>query len=354
MTTAPLPSADLAARVTTLLARTFPEYVPGSAEEGFRVESPDTREPRRMLVRWHGGTPTRPTWTHGPALGREKYKAQLLEVLTRNGYAVTDLPGRMDVAVDDKPHNTSGPRFAPVPSGTPGVAPWQVVDLWTRAHVATAATEEEAAADAMEHERRHTVTEARMASHQKLWNFLEDADELLGDGLTWLRREVDDGRYGPVVRSERIDALVNVANALRREAEITQRGRLVAYPQPHGRGLVEWVAKSAEPAVGHFPGWPRTEAVNEAITLLVCAGLQPVRYGEATDDDGSFMCEAEGFMVSLPDPNDIGAPGVHLSEIGQAHPGQIERAADALRTAGWRVEADASWPGTYSALPPGK
>jgi hypothetical protein len=43
-------SVDLAARVTTLLANVFPEYVPGE-RDGFRVESLDGQEPRRMYVR---------------------------------------------------------------------------------------------------------------------------------------------------------------------------------------------------------------------------------------------------------------------------------------------------------------
>lgn len=354
MSTAPLHSVDLAARVTTLLANTFPEYVPGVTEEGFRVESLDTVEPRRMLVRWHGGTPTRPQWPNFQGLGREKYKAQILEVLTRNGYAVTSVPGRMEVVVDDKPHDTSGPRFAPVPSDIPVVAPWLVVDLWTRAHIATARTEEDAAAEAMERERRHTVTEARIVTHQKLWDFLEGADELLGDGLTWLRRDVDDdGRYGPVVRCERIDALVQVANALRRGDEMTRRGRLVAYPQPGGRGRVEWVAKSAEPSIGVFPGWLRTEQMVKAIKLLTSEGVHLVRYGEATGDDGRFMCEADGLLVSAMDPDDPGAPGVHLSEMGASYPGEGERAAEVLRAAGWRVESDVySWSGMFSAFPP--
>ncbi|MEU1221290.1 hypothetical protein [Streptomyces microflavus] len=347
MTITPLRSVSLAARVTTLLGRTFPEYVPGVVHEGFRVESLDTAEPRRMFVRWHGGTPTRPVWTHGPALGREQYKAQILEVLTRAGYAVTSVPGRMDVFVDDKPHETSGPRFTPVLSDIPIGPPWLVMDLWTRTHSATADTEEEAAGKAMEHERQHTVTEARIVTHQKLWDFLERADEVLGDGLTWLRREVSDGEYGSVLRFDRLDAVVAVANALLRGDEVTSSGRMVAYPLPSGRGTAQWVPKSAAPAVGYFPRWPWTETAGQAITLLIDAGLPPVRYGEEIGG-GSVMCEGDGFLVSP--ENRV---GVHLDTIGAGGSDASDRAAEVLRAAGWRVEADTEWPGWYSAFPPG-
>jgi hypothetical protein len=352
----------LAARVTTLLARSFPEYIPGVVYEGFRVESLDTREPRRMFVRWHGGTPTRPVWTHGPALGREKYKAQILEVLTRNGYAVTNVPGRMDVVVADKPHDTSGPRFVPVPSDIPVTAPWLVMDLWTRAHIATASTEEEAVAETMERERRHTVTEGRIVTHQKLWDFLEGADAVLGDGLTWLRQEVHKVvKHTAPVRHERIDALVDVANALRRGDRFTAEGRLVGYETPYPSAgedrpdtySVHWVPKSAAPAVGYFPDaeWQRGPEVATAITLLIEAGLTPVRYGEPVGG-GAVMCEADGFMVSAADPSDLRVPGIHINGIGSPSADQTARVPEVLRAAGWRVEGDRGWPGAWTAFPP--
>ncbi|MEU0857459.1 hypothetical protein ABZ352_18750 [Streptomyces griseofuscus] len=348
-------SVVLAARVTTLLARSFPEYVPGVVHEGFRVESLDGREPRRMFVRWHGGTPTRPVWTHGPALGREKYKAGILEALTRAGYAVTSVPGRMDVYVADRPHDTAGPRFAPVASDIPFTAPWLVMDLWTRAHVGVADTEEEATAEAMYAERRHTLTDARMVTVPALYDHLERADELLGDGLAWWRRERHGATdYRDPVRHERIDALVAVANALRAGREVLGAGRMVSYAEPGRNGagyLVQWVPKSAAPAVGYFPGWPRGSAEGDAITLLVNGGLHPVCYGEPVGD-GGFMCEASGFMVSAADPADLSVPGVTLSGVGTERPGELERAPEILRGAGWRVEPDAAWPGTWTAFPP--
>ncbi|MEU7228981.1 hypothetical protein [Streptomyces chrestomyceticus] len=346
----PLHSVDLAARVTTLLARFLPEYVPGVVHEGFRVESLDTVEPRRMFVRWYGGTPTRPVWTHGPALGREEYKAQIIERLTVAGFAVTSVPGRMDVFVDDRPHDTSSPRFAPVASDIPVTAPWLVMDSWTRAHVATADTEEEAAAEAMRAERRHVLTDARMATVPKLSPFLEPADELLGDGLTWWRREVHNvSVYGPLTRRERLEALVNVANALLFGLVVESRGRMVTYTQPEHAGgedryTVQWVPKSAAPAVGYFPGWQRNASVDTAITLLTGAGLHPVRYGEPVGE-GCYMCEESGFMVSALEPSDPSVPGVHLDEIGRGHSGELRRAWDVLCAAGWRVEPDTTWAG---------
>ncbi|MFD7764113.1 hypothetical protein [Streptomyces microflavus] len=361
MTTMPLHSVHLSARVTKLLARTFPEYVPGVVYEGFRVESVDQQEPRRMFVRWHGGTPTRPVWTHGQALGCEKYKAQILEALTREGYAVTSVPGRMDVFVNDRPHDTSGPRFTVVANDVPFSSPWLVMDLWTRAHVATADTEEEAAAEAMEAERHHVLTDARIVTATSLYDLLDEADEILGDGLVWLRREVRrDVRYTEPVPHERLDALVDVANALRRGVLVTQDERLVAYEASapargdrHGTYAVHWVPKSLAPAVGYFPGrgWAQGPEVHAAIRLLISAGLTPVRYGERIGG-GSVMCEAHGFMVSAADPLDSGVPGVHIDGIGSPTAVQTRGVPEALRAAGWEVTGHPGWTGAWAAYPP--
>jgi hypothetical protein len=342
-------SVRLAADVTTLLARTFPEYIPGVVNEGFRVESVDHQEPRRMFVRWHGGTPTRPVWTHGPELGREKYKAQILEALTRAGYAVTSVPGRMDVFVNDRPHETAGPRFAPVANDIPFLAPWLVMDLWTRAHVATAETEEEAAAEAMYQERRHVLTDARMVTVPELWPFLERADELLGDGLTWLNQEVHDvTRYGALVEHERIDALVRTANALRAGREVTQQGRMVTW---HESYEVRWVPKSSTPTVGYFPGFQRGPVQDDAIAVLVAAGLRMVVYGEPIGK-GAWQCEQNGVMVTAAVPTGERAAGVFVDAIGRDMEEQTERVPEVLRAAGWTVEADRSWTGAWAAFPP--
>jgi hypothetical protein len=337
-------SVSLAARVTTLLARTFPEYIPGVVYEGFRVESLDHQEPRRMFVRWHGGTPTRPAWTHGPALGREKYKAQILELLTRDGYAVTNVPGRMDVFVSDRPYDTSGPRFAPVASDIPVTAPWLVMDLWTRAHAATADSEEEAAAKARELDRAHALTDARLVTVPELWPFLERADELLGDGMTWLHRTVEHvTRYRELAVHERIDALVDVANALRRGRDVVRSGRRVAYDaEPAVRA--HWIPKADAPAVGYFPTWERSPEQDAAIAVLTAAGLVPVRYGLEVGG-GGHMCEAAGFLVSVEES------GLSVSSIGHSAGEQQARVPEVMRAAGWRAEPR-EWGDTWAVFPP--
>jgi hypothetical protein len=358
-----LRSVGLAARVTTLLARTFPEYIPGVVNEGFRVESIDHQEPRRMFVRWHGGTPTRPVWKHGPELGREKYKAQILEALTRAGYAVTNVPGRMDVYVDDRPVNTDGPRHSAFPNDIPFTEPWLVMDLWTRVHAATAATEEEAKAEAMRLDREHVLTDARLVtvSSPELWPFLERADELLGDGLTWLSQEVHNvNGYGEIVEHERIDALVRTANALRAGRGVVRQQRMVTWKEPvpmltrvHPPLTYEqrWVPKSSNPTVGAFPGFQGGPVQDDAVALLVAAGLRLVVYGEQIGA-GAWMCEQSGVMVTAAVPTGERAAGVNVDAIGRDMGEQMERVPEVLRAAGWTVEADRSWTGAWVAFPP--
>ncbi|MGW0757084.1 hypothetical protein ACWD1Y_11450 [Streptomyces sp. NPDC002814] len=349
-------SVRLAARVTTLLARTFPEYVPGE-QDGFRVESLDQQEPRRMFVRWYGGTRTRPVFSRGPALGIESHRARLAEALVREGYAVTLPPGAWDVYVDDRPVNIDGPRYAAVPNDIPLTAPWLVVDSWTRVHAATAATEGDAKAEAMRLESVHALTDARLVTAPELWPHLERADELMGDGLTWLRREVHEvTRYSDIVRRERLDALVQVANALRAGREVVQSGRLVAWMEPeplHPQVTyqVRWVPKSSAPAVGYFP-FPGLEcgpAETRAISVLIAGGLQPVIYGEPIDGNG-FMCERGGFMVTP--VGEQGIPAVHITPIGTVGEEQGEQVPDLLKADGWRLEPDRDWPGAWTAFPP--
>ncbi|MFJ5142958.1 hypothetical protein [Streptomyces sp. NPDC088707] len=332
--------------MTTLLARTFPEYSPGEGHDGFRVESIDRQEPRRMFVRWHNGTPARPASAHT----RQNIQDQIIETLTREGYAVTIAPDREDVFVNDRPHDTSSPRFAPAASDIPFSAPWLVMDRWTRVHIGTAASERKAASGAMRAERRHVLTDARMACEPGLLNYLTSADKVLGDGFMWLRRDLDtgDGHPEPVQR-ERLDALVDVANALRHGIELEHSGPMVTYV-PRPGSVVQWAPKASAPSVGFFPKWTRTADMDAAITLLVEAELHPVVYGVELGD-GGVMCEASGFLVGPPHDGEIGR-GVHLSEIGSEHPGEIERAAEVLRAAGWTVEADPAWDGWYEAFPP--
>ncbi|MFB8025919.1 MULTISPECIES: hypothetical protein [unclassified Streptomyces] len=334
--------------MTTLLAQTFPEYVPG-VQHGFRVQSLDHQEPRRMYVRWHRVTPLNEL--AGPPLGIE-------EVLAEAGYAVTTVPGRWDVVyVDDRPVDTSGPRYAAVANDIPLTAPWLVMDQWTRVHAATAETEDEAAAEAMRLDRRHMLADARRVVVPELLPFLERADQLLGDGMRWIYQEVHQGN-GPYVEHERIDALVHVANALLVGRDVAQYGRMLAYSAPlraaaPGEYSVRWVPKSSKPAVGYFPGpgWQRGPQEDVVIRLLIDAGLSPVVYGESVGE-GGFMCESDGFMVSAASPFDLTVRGINVDEIGLTNSQVTEQVRVALEAAGWDVTGDDSWPGAWTVLPP--
>ncbi|PRH78379.1 hypothetical protein C6N75_15200 [Streptomyces solincola] len=344
-------SVRLAARVTTLLARHYPEAGPDLAE-GFRVMSHDQQEPRRMFVRWYGAEPPRP-WALGGGLGVISYRVRIAEALTRAGYAVTLPPDGWDVYVDDRPVDTSGPRYAAVPSSLPFGDQWLVMDQWTRVHTATAATEEEAKDEAAHRERRHVLTDARLVtvSDPDLWPHLERADELLGDGLTWLRQEVHDvTRYGDLVEHERIDALVQTANALRAGREVAQQGRMVTWRAPE-RYEVRWVPKSSTPTVGYFPGFQRGPVQDDAIAVLVAAGLRMVVYGEPIGE-GAWQCEQNGVMVTAAEPTGERAAGVSVDAIGRGMEEQTERVPEVLRAAGWTVTADRSWTGAWAAFPP--
>ncbi|MFD4933464.1 hypothetical protein [Streptomyces virginiae] len=354
MTSTPPRSVLLAARVTTLLAETFPEYVPG-AQDGFRVLSPDAQEPRRMCVRWYGNA-RGSIFGRGPAAGVGQYSAALAKALEDAGYAVTQPPGGWDVHVADRPHDEEAPRYAAVANDIPFTAPWLVMDTWTRVHRATADSEARAGFVAGLLNRFMVLVDARKAVSADLAPFLEPADKLLGDGLCWLRREVHDSReYSELVQHGRLDALVDVANALRRGDEVVQEGRRAAYATAYPARAhwpltyrVEWVPKATAPAVGYFPHpeWQRGPAEDAAIALLVEAGVRPVFYGESVGGSG-FLCEQDGFMVSAVDPADLSVPGVNIGTIGRS--AQVDRVPEVLRAAGWRIEGDEH---DWTAFPP--
>lgn len=345
-------SVDLAARVTTLLARSFPEDVLGG-QSGFRVLSHDVHEPRRMFVRWYGNGRL-------PADFKAR-AAELAAVLGDGGFAVTLVPDGWDVYVADRPADDSGPRYAAVLSDLPFGDRWLVMDQWTRVHAAVTESEEKAQAEAARLDRAQTLADARASSVPVLGGFLERADELMGDGMWWLRQEVHDvTRYGEITRHERIDALVDIAKALRHGREVEREGRMVAYktpypirPYPAQTYTVQWIAKSTTAAVGYFPNpeWLRGPAEDAAIALLIEGGLHPVKYGEPYGQ-GMYMCEQHGFMVSATDPHDLSVPGVKLDNVGTTYAEELERAPEVLRAAGWRVTADTSWPGAWWAFPP--
>ncbi|MEU9925060.1 hypothetical protein AB0H51_27895 [Streptomyces griseoluteus] len=361
MTTAPrrvVPaSVALHARAHTMLAEHFREYVPGR-QDGFGITSHDHTEPRRMFVRWYSDV-ERPE--PGRPLVQERMRPELVAALERAGFVVACPPDSWDVHFADRPQDDSGPRYEPKPSDLPFLAPkCLVVDRWTRVHVAIAQNMEMARAVAARMDRQQALTDARKATAPYLWPHLERADELLGDGMRWLRQTVERvTQYSAPVQHERLDALVDVANALRDGEEVTRAARLVQYETAHAqdgrvaRYQVRWVPKAEEPAVGYFPGWKRSEEQDAAIAVLVAAGLTPVQYGEKVDALG-HMCEVPGFMVSAREVSDKWVDGYHVSAIGKSVPGQQERVPEVMRAAGWGVDDAQDWPETWTVRPPEK
>jgi hypothetical protein len=331
-----------------LLARTFPECVPGH-QDGFDVHSLDYREPRRMFVRWVAGVEPR-------AAALDK-RAELAAVLEQAGYVVTLPPGLVDTYVADRPHRDSGSRYEVVPTLD---ARWLVMDRWTRVHAAVVETEEEAQAEAARWDRGQALADARKAVVPELLPYLDGADELLGDGVWWLHREVHDiARYTEPVRHERLDALVDVANALRRGEHIGHAGRLVKYATPYpgtalnSRFEVHWVPQSEAPAVGYFPDptWAHFPQQDAAIAVLAAGGLVPARFGVGLGY-GAYMCESAGFMVSSREPRDVNAPGFVVSAAGDSAVEQQGRVPEVMRAAGWRVSDDQDWPDSWTVYPP--
>ncbi|RSS95082.1 hypothetical protein EF903_05430 [Streptomyces sp. WAC05292] len=351
-------SVALAARITTLLADQFAEHIPGQ-QDGFRVESLDHQEPRRMFVRWYGGERTKPHWGNGPELGVEGTYSDIRQALRRAGYAVAKTQDRLEVFVNDRPADTSGPRYTVVRSDVPVMQAWLVLDTWTRVPVWASDSEHDAHGEAHEFENDHVLADARLAVAPWLLPYLDRANDLLGDGVQWLRQEVHDSHdYGRIVQHDRLDALVDVANALRDGYDVVQEGRRVAYATAYpGRAhwpltyRVQWVPKATAPAVGYFPDaeWKRGPDVDAAIKVLIDGGIQPVVYGESVGH--GFMCEQDGFMVSGADLGDPSVPGVHISAMGQA--ADVKRAPEVLRDAGWTFRnREADWPGDWTAFPP--
>ncbi|MER7761564.1 hypothetical protein [Streptomyces sp. NPDC097619] len=331
-------SVAVAARVTTILARTFPEYVSGE-QGGFRVESLDVQEPRRMFVRWYraDGT-TDPEASAYPGMR---------DAVLRAGYAVAELPrpGIGEFFVADRPHDTSGRRYETVPSDIPVAGPaWLVRDRWTRVPVAAVPTEEEAVRTAHRFENAAVLADAHLSGiDRRLVPFLDRADALLGNGVHWWRREVHSGRYQPAVRHDRLDALVDVANALRQGRDVVAERRQLTYRIEVGplADEVHWIPKSTAPTIGHFPG-DGGPLVATVVGLLLAAGLTAVEYGEPIAQ-GGFWPEVNGFLAgSWTDDN--GSSGVTVTPIGRDT--DLSGVPDVLRAAGWSVSpwwGDDSW-----------
>lgn len=352
------PSVDLHARVQTVLVAQFREYVPGR-QDGFGITSHDHTEPRRMFVRWYSdverNSPGRPPVA-------ERMRPELVEALERAGYVVTCPPDGWDVYFADRPVDDAGPRYEAVRSDLPFGHPWLVMDRWTRVYAAVADTEEAAKEEAARRDRAQALADARKVVAERLIPHLERADEFLGDGMRWLRREVHDiARYTEPVPMERVDALVAVANVVQRGREVRQDGRLVELVAYDGASRaaeykVQWVPQSDAPAVGYYPdpAWARSPHQEAAIAVLTAAGLEPAQFG-ADIGIGGYMCESEGFMVSACDTCDTtgsDVEGLVISPAGNTASEQQARVPAVMRAAGWRVDDSPAWHESWMVYPP--
>ncbi|MEU5181192.1 hypothetical protein AB0G49_14180 [Streptomyces longwoodensis] len=348
------PSVELHARVSTLLAEHFPEHAPG--RDGFGIGSSDHTEPRRMFVRWYGDL-EQPEDRLSAALRKRPVLASVLE---RAGYVVTMPPGCFDVFFADRPRDDDGPRYEAVRSGLPFGSSWLVMDRWTRVEAAAVDSEEQARAEAARLDRVQVLADARQATAAYLLPYLAHADELLGDGMVLLYQTVRRfTEYSAPVQRERLEALIDVANALRDGETVIRAGRLVEYETAEAhvrdgrvaRCRVRWVPKADRPALGFFPDWERSEEQDAAIAVLVAAGLTPVQYGAEVDALGR-MCEAPGFLVSARTVSDRWVDGYHVAPVGHSATAQQKRVPEVMRAAGWTVDDAQDWPDTWTVRPP--
>lgn len=286
-------------------------------------------------------------------------RLELAKALSAGGYAVSTPPGFSMVFFADRPHD-AGPRYSvvtegPVLGGLFG-GPHVVMDTWTNVDMASFKETEEARKRCTELEREQALADAVANSTPRMAEFLTRADEVLGDGFWFLRTEehsVSDHR--PPTVHERLDALVDVANAVLRGAALQRTGRRVAYESQEYN--VAWCPKSSTPAVGYFPGRHaedrRTPFMDAAIGLLADAGLTPAVFGEPVGDY-AFMVEQEGFQVGSAPQARRGSPRVWVSLCGRGIAlAEHGRAVEVLREAGWTVNpAGFDDEGIHEAFPP--
>ncbi|MFF4188146.1 hypothetical protein ACFYZ9_33625 [Streptomyces sp. NPDC001691] len=339
------PSASLAERAAAVLRSKFPCHIPGE-RDGWLIL------PRngRWIAVWDLADQERET----PE--RAAKRLELAQALAAAGYVVTLPSNAYMVFFADRPHDDSGPRYTVVRGDTVlgGLfgGPYLVMDTWTRVDISAHRSEAEANARCAEISREQALADAKANSARGMDVFLTEADQLLGDGDWFLRTEehrVNDHR--PPTVHERIDALVDLANAVRRGDDIEQTGRRVVYGQASVEYDVAWCAKSSTPAVGWFPGFEGDRErphVQEAIRLLVDAGLTPVVYGEPIGTR-SYQVEQDGFMVSAGDK--MPEHRVALSIIGRSAE-QHPRVVEVLRSAGWSVHSDRADDLFHEASPP--
>ncbi|MGW2027710.1 hypothetical protein [Streptomyces decoyicus] len=268
---------------------------------------------------------------------------KLAKALTGAGYVVTRPPNADRVFFADRPHDAPGPRHTVVTNGLVlgGLigGPHVVVDTWTNVGVDSFRESAAAYERCAQLIREQALTDAAASTGRGMDVYLKHADELLGDGHWFLRTEeysITDHR--PPTAHERIDALVDVANALRRGDDIDRTGRRVAYGELSVEYEVAWCAKSSAPAVGYFPGLnhEHTPSVDTAIGLLLDAGLVPAIFGESVGK-GTLMVEQDGFQVGTAPVASTGSPRIWLTVAGCSAVVQHVRAVDVLREAGWTV-----------------
>lgn len=341
----PLPPPD---RAAAFLRPRFTPYSPG-LRDGWHLISRNGRWAAvwDLADREGGETPE-----------QAAKRLELAKALAAGGYAVSMPSGFYMVFFADRPHDDAGPRYSVVTEdsvlGGLFGGPHVVMDTWTNVNMAAFPTEEKARERCAELEREQALADAVANSTPHMAKYLTRADEILGEGFWFLRTEErSDTDHRPPTVHERVDALVDIANAVLRSATFERTGRRVAYESQEYD--VAWCPKSSTPAVGYFPGRNpedrRTPLMDTAIQLLVDAGLTPAIFGEPVGDRG-FMVEQEGFQVNSAPQARHGSPHLWVSLCGRGIAvAEHGRAVEVLQKAGWTVNSS-GYDGLHEAFPP--
>ncbi|MER5617685.1 hypothetical protein [Streptomyces sp. NPDC002215] len=332
-------------RAAACLRTGFDQYCPG-LRDGWRIIS---RNGRWAVVWDLAGREDSET----PEQAAKRL--ELAQALSAGGYAVSTPRGFYMVFFADRPQD-AGPRYSVVTQNSMLGGPYVVMDTWTSTDMAAFKDPEEAHEQCEELEREQALSDAVANSVPRMAKFLTRADEILGDGFWFLRtQEHSDTNHQPPTVHERVDALVDVANAVLRGATFERTGRRVAYESQEYN--VAWCPKSSTPTVGYFPGRHaedrRTPFTDAAIGLLIDAGLTPAVFGEPVGD-GAFMVEQKGFQVNSAPQAQHGSPRVWVSLCGRGIAlAELGRAVEVLREAGWTVNpAGFDDEGIHEAFPP--
>ncbi|MFE2852683.1 hypothetical protein ACFXJO_16325 [Streptomyces lavendulae] len=341
----PLPLPD---RAAAFLRPRFAAYSPGQ-NDGWHLIS---RNGRWAVV-----------WDLADREGGETRKQaakrlELAKALVAGGYAVSMSPGYYMVFFADRPHDDAGPRYSVVTEdsvlGGLFGGPHVVMDTWTNVNMAAFPEAEKARKRCAALEREQALADAVANSTPNMAKYLTRADEILGEGFWFLRTEEhSDTDHRPPTAHGRVDALVDIANAVLRSAPFERTGRRVAYESQEYD--VAWCPKSSTPAVGYFPRRNpedrRTPHMDAAIQLLVGAGLTPAIFGEPVGD-GAFMVEQEGFQVNTAPHARHGSPPLWVSLCGRGIAlDEHGPAVEVLQEAGWTV-TPSEYEGLHEVFPP--